>query len=159
MKSRFKWGCPSPCHAPDFAKSVGSYWDNAISVGMPFADFNAKTPDNELWRQVMDKYASGATKDQFSQEGFLAAKIFADTVSKLTGPITRASVGKAIQQIGGYDSDMMCGPFYWGQGPVHIPNHATHTASVAGGDFKQVKDCTEVKDPALAPILKQEAKQ
>jgi branched-chain amino acid transport system substrate-binding protein len=159
MKSRFKWGCPSPCHAPDFAKSVGSYWDNAISVGMPFADFNAKTPDNQLWQQVMDKFASGVTKDQFSQEGFLAAKIFADTLSKMKGPITRASVGKAIQGIRGYSSDMMCGPFYWGQGPAHVPNHSTRTATVSGGDFKQIKGCTQVKDPQLAPILKQEGDQ
>jgi len=108
----------------------------------------------------MDKYAAtSARRDSFSQAGFLAAKIFTDTLLKMDPKaINRASVTKAVRAIHGYRTDLSCGPYYFGPLSIHDSNHAARVVADTGTGFKFVGKCFEIKDPELAPILKAETK-
>ena len=66
--------------------------------------------------------------------------------------IDRASVTAAIRNIKNYRSDLMCGPFYVGNGDRHMPNHAGIMAQVLDGGFKTVSECFDVESAYLDPI-------
>jgi branched-chain amino acid transport system substrate-binding protein len=50
----------------------------------------------------------------------------------------------------------MCGPWYFGPGNEHNPNHAGSIAVVQDGGFKSVSGCFDIDDPELADIRKME---
>ncbi|MDR3376839.1 MAG: branched-chain amino acid ABC transporter substrate-binding protein, partial [Ancalomicrobiaceae bacterium] len=49
-------------------------------------------------------------------------------------------------------SDLMCGPYYVGDGDRHMPNHANTMVQVSGKGFKVIGDCTDVDSAYLEPI-------
>jgi branched-chain amino acid transport system substrate-binding protein len=157
LGSKFHWVCLTPCYDLSFPKAAGSYW-NGIPADSEFQMLNANTPDNQLWRHVMNAYGrSTDPRDSFSQAGFLAAKIFTDTVLKLKpATINRVTVTKAIKAIRDYKSDMTCGPYYFGNLGIHNANHATRFVRLNGSGFSLDTGCFQIKDPALAPILQDE---
>jgi branched-chain amino acid transport system substrate-binding protein len=74
--------------------------------------------------------------------------------------ITRDTVTAAIQNMKPYETDILCGPWYWG-GPEatrHQPNHITQTVTVHDGKFKYVEGCFPVLDPDLGPTVEIEKK-
>jgi branched-chain amino acid transport system substrate-binding protein len=159
LRDKFKWVCLTPCYDLSFPKAVGSYW-NGIEAHSEFQQLNSKTPDNRTWRAVMDVYGNASNpRDSFSQAGFLAAKIFTDTMLKLDPrKITRATATKAIRAIHGYKSDMTCGPYYFGSLPAHNSNHAARFVRVNGSGFSLAGACFEIQDPGLAAIRAAEKK-
>ena len=107
----------------------------------------------------MDQYGNpDDPRDSFSQAGFLAAKIFTDTVLQLEpDAITRDAVSEALRAVSGFESDLLCGPWYFGDGDIHNANHAGRMVKLeADGSWTVTRDCFEIEDPALAPILEQE---
>ncbi|MDF5756281.1 ABC transporter substrate-binding protein [Spongiactinospora sp. TRM90649] len=156
LKDKVTFVCLTPCYDTTFPGQVGSYWEGFVS-NSEFTLLDADTPDNKLWRQVMDAYADEkAPRDSFSQGGFLAAKIFVDTMSKVEGTLDRASVGKALVGIKGFRSDMLCTPWYFGDAQRHNANHDTRYVKMQGDGWVKAQDCTPTPDPDLAPILSAE---
>jgi len=51
---------------------------------------------------------------------FIAAQMFSDTIAKIKGPITRASVRNALEHIKDYRTDMLCTQFSWGKLPFRV---------------------------------------
>ncbi|WP_214316841.1 ABC transporter substrate-binding protein [Nonomuraea sediminis] len=157
LKDKVRFACLTPCYDTTFPGQVGGYWEGFVS-NSEFTMLDATTADNKLWRQVMDGYADArAPRDSFAQGGFLAAKIFVDTLSKAQGPLDRASVGRAIAGIKDFKSDLLCAPWYFGQAQRHNANHVTRYVKITGDGWQAAKDCTPTQDPDLKPILAAEA--
>ncbi|NRQ31136.1 ABC transporter substrate-binding protein [Nonomuraea sp. NN258] len=153
LKDKVTFVCLTPCYDTTFPGQVGSYWDGFVS-NSEFTLLDAETPDNKLWRQVMDAYADDkAPRDSFSQGGFLAAKIFVDTLAKAGGTLDRAAVGKALAGIKNFRSDMLCTPWYFGETQRHNANHTTRYVTMKGDGWVKAKDCTPTQDPELQPIF------
>ena len=157
LSKKYAWTCLSSCYDASFPKQIGPQWEGFIS-NSELQLVDAKTPDNILWRAVLQKYGTAqAPRDTFGQSGFLAAKILTDTLLKMDPKdINRASVSKAIIGIKNYKSDILCAPWYYGQADAHNANHTTRMAVVKGGKYVELQGCTPVNDPALAPILARE---
>lgn len=157
LSKKYTWTCLSSCYDASFPQQIGPQWEGFIA-NSELQLVDAKTPDNILWRSVLQKY--GTTKDPrdtFGQSGFLAAKILTDTLLKLDPKaITRESVSKAVLGIKGYKSDILCAPWYYGQADAHNANHTTRMAIVKGGKFLELQGCEAAKDPALATIAARE---
>lgn len=153
------WTCTASCYDAQFGEQIGSYWDGlVVNSELQFVDADGE--DNELWRSVLDAYAPDAVRDSFSQAGFLGAKIFTDAILELDpDQINRETVSEAMVGINNYSSDLLCSPWYYGEGESHNANHASRTAVVKDGKFEKLTDCIEINDPALAPILEQEQAQ
>jgi branched-chain amino acid transport system substrate-binding protein len=157
LEKKFVWSCLTSCYDASFPGQIGPQWEGFIAnAELQLVD--AKTPDNLLWRTVLQKYGSAKDpRDTFGQSGFLAAKILTDTLLKLDpNNITRETVSKAVVGIKGYKSDILCSPWYYGTADRHNANHTTRMAVVKNGQFTLLEGCKPVQDPALAPILAQE---
>ncbi|MFI7465878.1 ABC transporter substrate-binding protein [Nonomuraea sp. NPDC049646] len=156
LKDKVTFVCLTPCYDTAFPGQVGGYWEGFVS-NSEFTMLDAGTPDNKLWRRVMDEYADDkAPRDSFSQGGFLAAKIFVDTLTRTGGTIDRASVSRALSQVKGFRSDLLCAPWYFGRAARHNANHDTRYVTMKGGGWTKIKDCTPAQDPDLAPLLREE---
>jgi branched-chain amino acid transport system substrate-binding protein len=162
MGSKFHWFGPTSLYDLAFPAAVGSYWENHLDVQIELANIDSTGPDNTNWLKVMDKYGDAKDpRDSFSQAGFLAAKIFTDTALKLDPTkVSRDTITEALKAVKGYKSDLICGSWYFGPGDTHNANHAGRMVQLTdGGKWKVTKDCFEVEDPALAPILQLEKSQ
>jgi branched-chain amino acid transport system substrate-binding protein len=160
LQDKFVWSCLTSCYDASFPTQIGDQWEGFIAnAELQLVD--AKTPDNSLWRGVLQKYGSSDDpRDTFGQSGFLAAKILTDTLLKMDPQsINRESVSKAIVGIKNYKSDILCAPWYYGEADQHNANHTTRMAVVKGGKYVELEGCKPVQDPALAPILQQEKRE
>src|SRR5215207_4126845 len=156
-EDEFVWSCLTSCYDASFPGQIGEQWEGFIAnAELQLVD--AKTPDNLLWRTVLQKYGTSEDpRDTFGQSGFLAAKILTDTLLELDPEqINRETVSKAIVGIRGYESDILCTPWYYGEADRHNANHTTRTAVVKDGAWAELEGCTPVEDPALKPILQEE---
>ncbi len=160
MKEGIAWACPASCYDAQFGAQVGDYW-NGLTVDSELALTDSSGKDNELWKSVMDGYAaSSAPRDTFSQAGFLAAKIFSDTLIEAK-PATydRPTVSKILLGIKNYHSDLECAPWYFGKADRHNADHATRVAVLTNGKYEQLSGCSSSEDPGLAAILEREKSQ
>jgi branched-chain amino acid transport system substrate-binding protein len=66
-------------------------------------------------------------------------------------------VTEAIRGIVGYESDLMCGPYYVGTADFHMPNRAGHMVRIIEGGFEVVRDCYEYDSPYFDRIKAVEA--
>lgn len=140
--------------------ALGDYWVDRLIVQIELAELDSTGPDNLLWQSVMEDFAEADDpRDTFSQAGFLSAKIFVDALLELDpASIDRSTVSDAMRAIDGYETDMICGDWYFGDGDRHHPNHAGRIVQLVdvGIGFTTLEDCTEVADPELADILDNE---
>lgn len=151
------WSCLTSCYDAGFPKQVGPEWEGFIA-NSELQLVDARTPDNLLWRTVLQKYGTPQDpRDTFGQSGFLAAKVLTDTLLDLDPKdITRASVAEAVVGIKGYESDILCTPWYFGSGDRHNANHTTRMTTIRGGKYVELEGCKPVEDSGLAPIIARE---
>jgi len=160
LQESFVWSCLTSCYDASFPEQIGPEWEGFIA-NSELQLVDAETEDNTLWRGVLQKYGNEEDpRDTFGQSGFLAAKILTDTLLELDpNQINRETVSEAVVGIKGYESDILCTPWYYGEADRHNANHTTRTVSIEDGAWTEVEGCTPVEDPALAPILEQEEAQ
>lgn len=159
MGPRYKWMGPTSLYNAEFPKAIGPYWDGRVFVQLELEPLDKKSPDVLNWHAVLDKYGSKSDqRDTFSQAGYLTARIATEALLKLDPTkIDRKTVTDAFRAVKGFRSDVMCGPWYYGPGDEHNPNHAGSVAVVEKGGFTVKASCFEIDDPDLAGILKREA--
>jgi branched-chain amino acid transport system substrate-binding protein len=156
----YHWFGPTSLYDLAFPEAVGSYWYGAIDVQIELVNIDSDGPDNQSWLQIMDEYGNAEDpRDSFSQAGFLAAKIFTDTMLGLDADsLDRDTVSEALRGVTNYESDLLCGPWYFGPGETHNASHAGRMVQLnEEGTWTVTQDCTEIEDPALVPILELES--
>ena len=157
-QDQYKWISSTPLYDKDVPGLLGEAWFGKMYINAELTPIDGTGPDATNWREVMDKYAAeGDPRDTFSQAGYLSARFFVDAMLKLDpAKIDRASVTEAIRAISNQTSDLLCGPYYVGNGDRHMPNHANVMMQLVDGGFKQVGQCTDVDSAYLDPIRAQE---
>jgi len=157
-RDSYKWISSTPLYDKDVPGLLGDAWSGVMNVNAELTPIDGTGPDATNWREVMDKYASETDpRDTFSQSGYLSARFFVDAMLKLDpAKIDRATVTEAIRNIKNEKSDLLCGPYYVGNGDRHMPNHANIMMQMVDGGFKQVGECTDVDSAYLDPIRAQE---
>ena len=156
LGSTAKWYAPTSAYDVAFPAAVGDHWFGNLQAEIEFNMLDSTGPHNVLWQQVLDEFgADGAPRDSFSQGGFLSAIIAVDALLQLDpAAIDRAAVTEAFIGVDGFDSDLVCGPWSFGEGEHHNANHAGRIVELAAdGSWKLLKDCFEVPDPELADIV------
>lgn len=139
-----------------FPEAVGPYWVDRYWAQIELAPLDSDGADNQAWVQLMDEFGSSDDpRDSFSQAGFVAAKIFVDTMLTLDAQaIDRDSVTTALIGVSDFKTDILCDPWYFGEAELHNPNHAGRMVQLVseGIGWETVKDCFDVEDPDLDPI-------
>ena len=160
LNKKIRFVTTAPGYSADVPKAIGPAWNNAFDVHLEFMPVESAGPDNSNWKLVMNAYAEkDAPRDSFSQGGYLAARIVTDTLLKMDPKkLDRASVSAALRKVKGFKSDMLCKPFYVGDGARHNGNTSGPIAQVSGNTFKQIAACATAQEPELADVRADEKK-
>jgi branched-chain amino acid transport system substrate-binding protein len=158
LRDQYKWISPTPLYDTKIPAALGTYWDGKVYIEAEFTRLDGTGPDAKRWNKVLEKYSVGDAAaanrhDSFSQAGFISANIFVDTLLKMDpGKIDRASVTTALRNVKNYRTDLLCGPWYFGDGEHHMPNHAGIMLQLKDGGFKTMNSCFDVESKYLDPI-------
>jgi branched-chain amino acid transport system substrate-binding protein len=157
------WGCSTPCNTDFLAKSLGTQWDGKLGVNAELNVTDDKGPHSTLYRGVMAKYGKSVTGGlgSFSQMGFTAGEIAYEALSGIDGEYTQKSVNEAIKNVKGFETDILCKPWYYGDGPLHIPNNTDWTTTPKNGKMVIKEECFPISDvdPAIKQVREIEAGQ
>jgi branched-chain amino acid transport system substrate-binding protein len=151
LQDRVKWACSTPCNTDFLAEALGTTFDNKLGINAELNLVSVDEPDTNLYKQILKDYAPDIPLGSFSQFGFLEARIASEAMLDIEGEITKESVNEAFQNVKGLETDMLCKPWYYGDGPLHIPNNTDWTVTPKEGTMVVKEDCFEISD-ADAPI-------
>jgi branched-chain amino acid transport system substrate-binding protein len=154
LAKRVKWGCSTPCNTDFLADALGSSWDGQLFVNAELQVLSAQGPDMQLYNQVLKQYGSKIPVGSFSQMGFLMGKIITDRLMTIKGDITPETANAAIKATKDFKNDILCKPWYYGGGALHIPNNTDRTVTPKDGKMVLQEDCTPISadDPDIAKV-------
>jgi branched-chain amino acid transport system substrate-binding protein len=158
LQNRVKWACSTPCNTDFLSDALGSAWDGKLFVNAELNLTSFDGPDSNLYRDILKKYASKIPLGSFSQMGFTQGAIATKALLGLKGELTVESVNKAFQDVKGFKTDILCKPWYYGDGATHVPNNVDRTVTPQGGKMVQNEDCFPIADvdPGIAAVRKWE---
>jgi branched-chain amino acid transport system substrate-binding protein len=158
LQDRVKWACSTPCNTDFLADALGSAWDDKLGVNAELNLTSADGPDSQLYRDVMQKYAPKVPLGSFSQMGFVEAAIVTKALLDLKGDYTPTTVNKAFKDVKDFKTDILCKPWYYGDGPTHVPNNVDRTTTPKGGKMVEKEGCFPISDidPGIAQVRKWE---
>jgi branched-chain amino acid transport system substrate-binding protein len=153
------WGCSTPCNTDFLAEALGPEWENVLLVNAELNLTDAEGEDSQLYRDVLEQYASDVPLGSFSQMGFTEALIATEALLGIEGEITKESVNEAFKNVKNFETDILCSPWYFGEAPIHIPNNVDRTVTPQGGVMVESEDCFEISDadPDIAQVREIEA--
>jgi branched-chain amino acid transport system substrate-binding protein len=154
LAKRVKWGCSTPCNTDFLADALGSSWDGQLFVNAELQVLSAQGPDMQLYNQVLKQYAPKTPVGSFSQMGFLMGKIVTDRLMTIKGDITPETANAAIKATKDFKNDIICKPWYYGDGALHIPNNTDRTVTPKDGKMVLQEDCFDISadDPDIAKV-------
>jgi branched-chain amino acid transport system substrate-binding protein len=153
LQDRVKWACSTPCNTDFLANALGSAWDGKLGVNAELNLTNADGPDSQLYRDVLKKYAPKVPLGSFSQMGFVEAAIATKALLDVKGDYTPESVNAAFKAVKNFKTDILCKPWYYGDGPTHVPNNTDRTTTPQGGKMVEKEGCFDISD--VDPGIKQ----
>ena len=153
LQDRVKWACSTPCNTDFLAEALGSAWDGKLGVNAELNLTSADGPDSQLYRDVVKKYAPKVPLGSFSQMGFVQAAIATKALLGMKGDYTAATVNKAFKDVKDFKTDILCKPWYYGDGPTHVPNNVDRTTTPQGGKMVEKEGCFPISD--IDPGIKQ----
>jgi branched-chain amino acid transport system substrate-binding protein len=158
LQDRVKWACSTPCNTDFLAEALGSAWDDKLGVNAELNLTSADGPDSQLYRDVMQKYAPKVPLGSFSQMGFVEAAIATKALLDLKGDYTPETVNQAFKDVKDFKTDILCKPWYYGDGPTHVPNNVDRTTTPKGGKMVEKEACFPISDidPGIAQVRKWE---
>jgi branched-chain amino acid transport system substrate-binding protein len=161
LAERVKWGCSTPCNTDFLAEALGSEWNEQLFVNAELNVVDHDGPDTALYNEVREQYGPDIPLGSFSQMGFLLAKIAVDQMLTIEGEVTKESVNEAILATEGYETDILCKPWYYGEAPMHIPNNTDWTTTPKDGKMVIQEECFEISadDPHIAQVREIEKEQ
>ena len=142
---------PMPMFNPDIPKTVGAYWNDRVWVNLEYRPAATSGPDGTNFLEMMA--AAKVPADALAQGGFLAAKLFTETLLKLDpAKIDRATVKAALEDVQKFESDLLCTP--WSYGPKdaagRLGNRSGLTAQIHDGAWQVNDDCITLTDEEVA---------
>jgi branched-chain amino acid transport system substrate-binding protein len=154
LAQRVKWGCSTPCNTDFLADALGSSWDGQLFVNAELQVLSAQGPDMQLYNQVLKQYGPKIPVGSFSQMGFLMGKIITDRLMTVKGDITPETANAAIKATKDFKNDILCKPWYYGDGALHIPNNTDRTVTPKDGKMVLQQDCFDISadDPDIAKV-------
>lgn len=128
-------------------KAIGSLGEGIYSEA-ELLPFTANDP--ALTQFKADAQKAGIEASGLSEAGWLAAKILADTMSKISGPITRQSVTAALKNLTSYDTNGLTGsPYSFGPGQTHMSNNTIKFVQIKSGQWTVASGWVKIPHIAL----------
>jgi branched-chain amino acid transport system substrate-binding protein len=103
---------------------IGTEWE-------PYTEANSEA--NKDWAAAMEK--AGLPKTAFSQGGYMAAKVIADTISGIDGEVTRETLTAALKAGKPLTYPIAGTPYVFGEGKAHSPMQASKIMQLVDGKW------------------------
>ena len=87
--------------------------------------------------------------------GFTMGQILVQALESIEGEdYSLKTVNKAIADVKGFKTDILCRPWYYGKAPLHIPNNVDWTTTPKNGKMVIKEDCFNISeaDPSIAKV-------
>jgi branched-chain amino acid transport system substrate-binding protein len=144
---KVKWGSSTPLNDTSVPDAVGKEWEGKMFINAELALLDSDGPDMQLYRAVNKKYSPDNPLGSFGQMGFVAAKMFTDTVLKLPeDQLNKEGINKALLDIKNYKTDVLCKPWYFQKMDKHVPNNNDRTVTPKDGKMVEAEGCTDIPD-------------
>jgi branched-chain amino acid transport system substrate-binding protein len=157
---KVKWGSSTPLNDTSVPDALGTQWDGKIFINAELTLLDSNGPDMQLYRAVNKKYSPDNPLGSFGQMGFVAAKLFTDTVLKLPeDKLTKQGINQAVLNVKDYKTDILCKPWYFQKMKLHVPNNTDRMVTPKDGRMVQAEGCTQIPDsyPDLKYVRQYEA--
>lgn len=105
---------------------LGTEWE-------PYTEANEANGD---WMKTME--TAGLPKTAFSQGGYLAAKVLADTIASIEGPVTRESVSAKLMEGKAMKYPIAGSDYVFGDAAKHAPMQATKVMKLNAGKWEPI---------------------
>ena len=155
LAKKIRFVSSTPAYNFDVPKTIGAAWNGNFDIHLEFMPVESAGADNLNWKATMEAFgAKSDPRDSFAQAGYLAARIATEALLKMDPKkIDRASVSAALRAVVGFKSDILCRPFYVGDGMRHNANSSGPIVQVSGSGFKQVSQgCLSAGEPELKDL-------
>ena len=103
---------------------IGTEWE-------PYTEANSEA--NKDWAATMEK--AGLPKTAFSQGGYMAAKVIADTIAGIDGEVTRETLTAALKAGKPLTYPIAGTPYVFGEGKTHSPMQASKIMQLVDGKW------------------------
>src|SRR5215218_3327423 len=141
------WGSSTPLNDTSVPDAVGKDWEGKMFINAELALLDSDGPDMQLYRAVNKKYSPDNPLGSFGQMGFVAAKMFTDTVLKLPeDKLNKEGINQALLDIKNYKTDVLCKPWYFQEMDKHVPNNNDRTVTPKDGKMVEAEGCTDIPD-------------
>jgi branched-chain amino acid transport system substrate-binding protein len=141
------WGSSTPLNDTSVPDAVGKEWENKMFINAELALLDSNEPDMQLYRAINKKYSPDNPLGSFGQMGFVAAKMFTDTVLKLPeDKLNKEGINDALLNIKNYKTDILCKPWYFQKMDKHVPNNNDRTVTPKDGKMVEAEGCTDIPD-------------
>ena len=125
----------APAYTQQLAQSANGM-GMKVYLASEFEPFTAASTANAAWRALATN--GGVRPTSFSQGGYIAATWMVSVLKSIKGPITRASVTKALLAGTPYSTPMVGSPLVFGPAKAHAPNQAIKMVTLAGGGWQVI---------------------
>jgi branched-chain amino acid transport system substrate-binding protein len=148
------WGCSTPCNSDFVAAALGTVWDGKFGVNAELNLTTAPGPDSRLYRQLVPTAQLAFGAGSFSQMGFVEARVATAALLNMKPPYTAKRVNDAFAGVRNFHTDILCGPWYFGKIPYHIPNSTDRTTTPDNGKMVVAEPCFKISaaDPDIAKV-------
>lgn len=120
--------------APGYSEGVASALaasTQPIYVGTEWEPYTEASDANKDWAAAME--AAGMKKTAFTQGGYLAARVMADVIASIDGPVTRESVTAKLKEGNEMTYSIIGSPYKFGDAPFHASMQATKIMQLKAG--------------------------
>ena len=118
---KVKWGSSTPLNDTSVPDAVGPDWEGKMFINAELALLDSNGPDMQLYRAVNKKYSPDNPVGSFGQMGFVAAKMFVDTMLKVPeDQLNKEGINEALLDIKNYKTDILCKPWYFQKMKLHV---------------------------------------
>jgi branched-chain amino acid transport system substrate-binding protein len=147
VMDKVSWGSSTPLNDTSVPAALGKAWEGKIFINAELALLDSNGPDMQLYRAVNKSYSPNNPLGSFGQMGFVAAKMFTDTVLKLPeDKLNKEGINEAILNIKNYKTDILCKPWYFQEMKLHVPNNNDRTVTPKDGKMVEAEGCTDIPD-------------
>jgi branched-chain amino acid transport system substrate-binding protein len=139
------WASSTPPNDPTVAEAVGAAWDDNFLINAEFNLLDSGLPDQNHMNELYEAASPDFPISSFAQMGYLIGRATTEALLSIEGDITKESVNAAIQSISGFESDMLCKPWYYDSGTgSNVSNNTDRTVSPNGGKIVMIEDCFDI---------------
>jgi branched-chain amino acid transport system substrate-binding protein len=139
------WASSTPPNDPSVAAELSENWNGKFLINAEFNVLDSGLPDNDQMLALHEAAGADFPISAFSQMGYLIGRATTEALLSIEGDYTVETVNDAIFNLKGFESDMLCKPWYYTNGSsANVSNNTDRTVAPMDGKMVQVEDCFEI---------------